>query len=413
MRQNLARSVVVPATAFLLAATAGAQEIAEKEIAQANASVRNFKTPRTALVLSDGKVVVADPELEKLVSVDFSDGSVTELMKQGDKDDQFGGIRRIWMWRGDSIAAMDSARNRAWILSSSGGAARIMPLGGGGGRRGGGAGGFVGGRGGRGGGAGALRPRPMTPPMVPEYMLDGKHLFYSLTPPPPASPVRDGSAPPRSMWTVMRNSFEARKLDTVARFLPRQPNKTPVTIRNSASGVAAVTSIHDISEFIPADAWFVYRDGTVGVLRGADYHIDFFGPDDSRAKTQPIPFPAIKITNDEKKRSLDAFKKKEQEYVDRAYALKIDEGWTWPEIHPPFRHDVQPIVDQLDRVWVAVRCASTDKAECYDVIDRDGQRVVRLRLPEKTTLLAVGPTDLYTAYFEKSDRAVLQRHPLN
>jgi hypothetical protein len=38
---------------------------------------------------------------------------------------------------------------------------------------------------------------------------------------------------------------------------------------------------------------------------------------------------------------------------------------------------------------------------------------MRLRLPERTTLLAVDKNTVYTAFAEKEDKAVLQKHPLN
>ena len=93
--------------------------------------------------------------------------------------------------------------------------------------------------------------------------------------------------------------------------------------------------------------------------------------------------------------------------------MVIDDDAPYPQHHPPFRHDVGPLVDDSDRVWLNVRCASTEKSECYDVINRQGQRVMRLRLPERTSLLAVSKDHVYTSFAEKADKAVLQRHPLN
>ena len=253
--------------------------------------------------------------------------------------------------------------------------------------------------------------RPMAQ-FTPEFLVDGQHVYgFGAA---PMAEQRPGFAPPRTTLPILRMSLLTRTTDTIARFLPKQPNKLKVRIPNNSMGVVAHEKLtHDIAEFIASDTWFVYRDGTVGIVRGADYHIDTYGPSDERAKLEPIPYPKVKITDGEKKRSLEQFKRDQVDEVSPGYAMQVSEGWPWPEAHPPFRHDVRPIVDDSDRVWLNVRCASTDKAECYDVINRQGQRVMRLRLPERTSLLAVSKDHVYTSFAEKADKAVLQRHPLN
>jgi hypothetical protein len=420
MRLPTVPQLLLAFSSVSLSSSISAQDVAEKELAQPNATVKNLKSPAVATTLGDGSVILFDSRLERLVRADFSNGSIKELMKQGDDDDQFGEFTRFWSWRGDTVAAFDGQRNRAVMITPDGPTPRILPFGPGAGRRGGGppaagrgrGGGGGGGRGGPpGGGRGGRGGGGPMGPFNPQHLLpDGRLYGYGSAPP---AEQRPGFAPPRTSLPILLRSPQG--IDTVARFLPKQPNKLRVVMPNSALGtIAHEKHTHDISEFIASDTWFVYKDGTVGVVRGADYHLDTYGPADQRTKGEPLPYPKVKITDGEKKRSLDEFKKVAEGMVDNmGYSVQVIEGWPWPDAHPPFRHDIPVIVDDLDRAWLRVRCASTDKAECYDVIDREGKRVMRVRLPEKTTLLAVTNGHAYTSFQEKADKAVLQRHPLN
>lgn len=414
MHKLVARALLPAAAMLTVASAVAAQSVTETQLAAPNASIKDFKTPEVALGLTDATIVVADAKLGKLVLVDFGSNSSKELMKQGGKDGQFEGISRLWGWQGDSVAAFDSVANRLYVISEAGGAPRIQALGGGG-RRGGGAappGAAAGRGGGRGGmpmmGGGGMRGMPQ-----PVSVVDGKYVFMSGVAAPAS--VKPGNAPPRNTLPILRTTLGARpSIDTIARFLPKQPNKTSVRHPNNTWGATArVEMTLDISDYIPSDLWWVYKDGSVGVARGADYHIDIYGPGDAREKYDPISFPEIPISNSEKKRTQDEFKKIANTTVDQGWALVINEGFPWPDAHPPFRHDVPAILDASGRAWLRVRCENSDQLECYDVINRLGMRVMRVRLPEKTKLLAVGSDAAFTAYFEKSDKAVLQRHPLN
>ncbi len=93
-------------------------------------------------------------------------------------------------------------------------------------------------------------------------------------------------------------------------------------------------------------------------------------------------------------------------------AMAYEEPTTWPSVHPPFRGDVTPQVDPKDRLWLATRCANDDAGSCYDVIGRDGTRVMRYRFPARTLVVGFGRELMYTVNAAKSDKHILQRQPL-
>lgn len=93
-------------------------------------------------------------------------------------------------------------------------------------------------------------------------------------------------------------------------------------------------------------------------------------------------------------------------------AVAYEEPRSWPATHPPFRGDVAPVVDGLDRVWLMTRCLTDEQSVCYDVIDRNGARVQRYRLPEKSVVVGFGKNTVYVAVEQKSDKSLLQRYTL-
>ena len=93
--------------------------------------------------------------------------------------------------------------------------------------------------------------------------------------------------------------------------------------------------------------------------------------------------------------------------------MNYSEPQSWPAVHPPFRGDIEPLVDPEDRIWLATRCASNDDALCNVVIDRIGERAARYRMPPKTRVAGFGKGTVYTILEQKSDKELLQRHPLN
>src|SRR5262249_15519169 len=52
--------------------------------------------------------------------------------------------------------------------------------------------------------------------------------------------------------------------------------------------------------------WGVLSDGTVGVVRGRDYHVDWFLPDGSRKSTGKLPFDWKPMSDEEKQRLIDS-----------------------------------------------------------------------------------------------------------
>ncbi len=100
---------------------------------------------------------------------------------------------------------------------------------------------------------------------------------------------------------LLRANFETRKLDTVAalkqvgnlRTIRSRPPNAPSKLRVLVSPIETL------------DDWATLSDGTIAVVRGGDYHVDFFrdGQWQSSAK---LPIQWIPLTNADKQRIVDS-----------------------------------------------------------------------------------------------------------
>lgn len=104
----------------------------------------------------------------------------------------------------------------------------------------------------------------------------------------------------RDSAEILRADFESRKVDTVSRvrsagttaLMGRENDDAPV--RFSVMPVSIV------------DVWGVLSDGTVGIVRGQDYHVDWILPDGTTRSTAKLPFDWKRMTDEDKQRLIDS-----------------------------------------------------------------------------------------------------------
>ncbi len=102
---------------------------------------------------------------------------------------------------------------------------------------------------------------------------------------------------------ILRVALDTRALDTASFFkIP----KTAVTMRQNDRGQMSVSMVMNPMPVI--DDWALLPDGTLAVVRGADYHVEFLAPDGSRSSSPKIPFEWQRMTDEMKVAFLDSTK---------------------------------------------------------------------------------------------------------
>ncbi|HWL40990.1 MAG TPA: hypothetical protein VNO75_12205 [Gemmatimonadaceae bacterium] len=115
-------------------------------------------------------------------------------------------------------------------------------------------------------------------------------------------PVMPDSAP------LVRVDLATRKLDTLAFFRTQrmQMNMT----RNADGGISMTSTVNPLPV---VDDWGVLPDGTVALVRGRDYHIDWVTPEKSMTTSPKIPFEWERLSDDAKVAYIDSVRKVMQE----------------------------------------------------------------------------------------------------
>ena len=248
-------------------------------------------------------------------------------------------------------------------------------------------------------------------------------------------PEAGGFTPPAfpDSLPIIRVDLATRKVDTLA--YGRIP-KVKLDIQQSEGRFSATTIVNPLPT---VDDFAVLPDGTLAMVRGSDYHVDFYAPDGTKTSAPKVAFDWQRLTDDDKVAFIDSVKAARAR-VDsaaptraggatavgptvggggpnitiiggpdggarggggRGGAAGVLGGRGGPRVtfvSPSDLPDYKPAffagstkVDAQGNLWV--RTIPTKKVEggaVYDVIDRKGALVDRVQVPVNTSIAGFG-----------------------
>jgi hypothetical protein len=230
---------------------------------------------------------------------------------------------------------------------------------------------------------------------------------------------------------IVRADFDTRQIDSIATHaMAVQKTVTMSTGRGYASTLA-------YNPLPMPDEWALLPDGTIAIVRGQDYHVDFVHPDGSRTSSPKLPFDWKRVPQEEKERMLDSAKQaaaaREAAAAARAASAPAGAGGSaagsggrgggasvggvrvaaqptpgsllfamprlpfttvdlvdLPDYYPPIRGGTVRS-DPDGRVWILpTTSVLAGSGLVYDVVDEKGVLVERVQLPPMRNLVAVG-----------------------
>lgn len=216
---------------------------------------------------------------------------------------------------------------------------------------------------------------------------------------------------------VVRVDPETRRVDTLAR-LKTFPGSMMLR-RNGGP-------LRFTAEPVPMlDEWAMTSDGSIGVVRGADYHIDWIRSDGTAHSTGKLPFDWKRLTDEEKQRLIDSTRDAESPKMSqlaaqrRPVAASGDGGMgrggrggapagsvvqgppapveyvppalkDMPDYYPPIRyHALLPDLD--GNLWILPTSSAQSKNGelVYDVVNEKGA-FRRVRIPAGRSVIGFG-----------------------
>jgi len=286
------RSTSLVAGALLAASAAGAQQATVKE-RPLGATIYKSKDLLGAVSavrgLPDGKLLVNDISGRKVVLFDanlenFSIIADTTSATANAYSSRAGGLIP---WKSDSTLFVDPNSLSMLVIDGKGKIARVMSV-----PRANEAGFLVGGPNGTPGTDAQGR-------LVFRGMQDMRMMMTRMggiaNGGPGGSSATPDSAP------LLRMDLAARKLDTIGAL---QIAKQNVSVTRDDNGRVSVNIT--VNPMPVVDDWAILADGSIAVLRGKDYHIDWTRPDGSKGSTPKISFDWKRMTDDDKIAFIDS-----------------------------------------------------------------------------------------------------------
>ena len=376
--------------------------------------------------LSDGRVLVNEAGKRRLLLFDKTLANVRVVADTSAGSKVSYGLRpsTIIPYLGDSTLFVDLPGRAFLVLDGEGVAARVMSL-----PR-----------------ANDLFALSGSAPGAPRFDRAGRLIYRSTLPllfkapvvgKPYTPPVIADSAP------LLRADFDTRVADTIAWL---RVAKIKVNTTFLPNGGVTLTPI--VAPIATIDDWTALADGSVAVLRGSDYHIDWINADGSRTSSPKMPFDWKRLTDEEKVAMIDSTRKamilqaESGGGASNGPGAPVPGGHGGPPSSSPAGHsmtimpiggadgaaapqssakastspavaEVVPASDLPDymppvlqsgimkadfegNVWVLPSTsAQSGRGLLYDVINRNGEIIRRVRLPEGRALQGFGPGVVY------------------
>jgi hypothetical protein len=186
------------------------------------------------------------------------------------------------------------------------------------------------------------------------------------------------------------------------------------------------TAAPRLDAFDPIDAWGVFRDGRVIVVRGRDYGIELIDPDGRVTKAGRGPTPLLPLTREDAERTRDSLNRARAEVL-RMMPMNPMAGeagatpGSRPEpalpdplpTHWPLLRGDEVRVDWQERAWVSVRSTPRDTgATRYDLFDRDGRFLKAVEVGAGGIVIGFGRSAVFVAWRDADDLSWVKRHPL-
>jgi hypothetical protein len=116
---------------------------------------------------------------------------------------------------------------------------------------------------------------------------------------------------PPDSTSILRADLDTRKVDTVGRLM-RSLAGGRMTVTRSTTGGS------DLRKFImnplhEVDEWAMLSDGTIAIVRGHDYHVDWIHPDGTKSSTGKLPFDWKRLTDADKQKIVDSARAVQEE----------------------------------------------------------------------------------------------------
>ena len=345
-----------------------------------------FSVVSTVRELPGGRVLVADPLSQVLVSLDLDAGMADTIGGVGEGPAEYRQPDAVWPLPGGRTLLVDLGNGRLTVLSPE------LEF-------------------------GETRPYAVVDPAAGSMVrmhpqgVDGLGRIYFRS-----SPAFDDD--PDSLQ-ILRTDLETEL--TISMGVFKREGRTREESGDATGQNVSITQI----PLSPADAWGVADDGRVVVVRAGDYHVDWIDVDGFVTSGPPVPYTPVRIGRAEMEEWRDGRSETGGglgiQVVQSNGSMRItarrgggsggDENladYPWPEVKPAFYNRPVP-VDRTGRAWVR-RHQRAGEPPLYDLFDGTGVLVLGVELPMGRRVVGFGESALYAVRMDEVGLQYLERY---
>jgi hypothetical protein len=363
--------------------------------------------------LPDGRLLVNDVQNRQLLMLDHSLANISVVADSTSGGASSYGIRPggIIPYLGDSTLFIDPASLSMFVIDPTGKIARVASVP-------------------RSQDAPALSNLQGSPSLDAKGRIVYRAGFGRMLPPGgrggPGGPMAFPEPPDSA--ALVRVDLATRKLDTAAFF------KIPKIKMNVTQTEGRISMTSEINPLPIVDEWAVLADGSIAIIRGQDYHIDFVNPDGSLTVSPKIPFDWQRLSDEDKTAIIDSTKTRMEKAraanaagaglagaagrgaTEGMIVMNFSTGGDgprtssagggqmsvaplafisineMPDYRPAFTTGAAK-ADADGNVWIrtsAVRTGSVGGGPIYDIVNRKGEVIDRLQVPAGRQIVGFG-----------------------
>ena len=321
--------------------------------------------------LPDGRVLVVDGSEKKLLVVDWTKKSATQVGRNGSGPGEYVQPSMLFALGTDSTLLPDVRNGRWLILTGATIATTVGPD------------------------APVIRNGARNPVGADNH---GRVLFTRSIAPGSNSPTE---MPRRDSLLLIRTQRATGKADTLGLVRARPAT---INIQGPADKPTAVSVV--MNPLATGEMSAVFPDGWIAVARLDPYRVDWVAPDGKWVRGPSLPFERVRLDEREQRAFLER-----QEARTGSPPRELGAYPDWPEVMPPFL--AEPLLRAPDgRVWIRRPATSANLNPPYDVVDRRGALVGRVSPGRDVEIIGFGGAAVYAVATDDNGIQRLQRRPL-
>ena len=254
-------------------------------------------------------------------------------------------------------------------------------------------------------------------------------------------------------FPILRVDLATRAVDTVGHVKMPRP-KVDVT-RDESTGRMSVNMT--VNPLPTVDDFAVLADGSIAIVRGRDYHVDFIRPDGTKESAPKMPFDWRRLTDEDKVAFIDSLKAAREKFLatqpqgaqqgptasstttttpggaQRTEMIVMGPGPgaagsggnplqgmmnsrnanfvpanELPDYQPPFFSSASR-ADMDGNVWIQTIPTKAYAGPVYDVVNAKGELIDRVEIPKDRTIAGFGTNGIVYLRVQEGTKVKLER----